>query len=51
MALNLANVALASLYVLGRDPVLAMIFGLVTSLASDLLICSFIRSYQAQNEL
>lgn len=42
MALNLANGAVETLFVVGRDPVLAMIFGLVTSLASDLLICTFI---------
>lgn len=51
MALNLANVAVATLYVVGRDPVLAMIFGLLTSLASDLFSCTFIWSYQAQNDL
>lgn len=51
MALNLANVAVETLYVVGRDPVLTMILGLVTSLASDLLSCTFIRSYQAQDEL
>lgn len=51
MALNLANVAVATLYAVGRDPFLAMIFGLVTSLAYDLLSCTFIRSYQAQDEL
>ena len=51
MALNLANAAVETLYVLGRDPFLAMILGFVTSLASDLLSCTFIRSYQVKNEL
>lgn len=51
MTLNLANEAVETLYVVGRDPVLAMILSLVTSLASDLLSSTFIRSYQAQNEI
>lgn len=51
MALNLANVAVETLDVLGRDPFLAMLFGFVTSLASDLLSSTFIRSYQTQNEI